>query len=250
MSKQVEGFVAKIFSKDFPRRGGGTGRAYSFKIELASGEELNQFFRFGFKEPPFKEGEYIRFQADDKDENSATVVEGSGEFVKNAPARASAAAPQQSAAASRGGKAPYAGRSGAKDAYWADKEARDVKVTQPRIQYQNARTAAIQAVGMLLGNDGLPAAKAATKAGQAARFDAIVAAVNKLTVQFYNDTESLRLLSSVADAGVEAPQLEKDAELPESEPLDSGVATQLGEDEPDVDDVVPQTETADQRPRF
>jgi len=233
MSYPVEGFVSRVFEKSFPRKNGGTSTAYSFKVELPNGQELNPFFRFGYNAPPFKQGDYIRFQANDKDANSAVVVEGSGEFPKNPPARSTA---QQSEPRSVGALISGRSNASAKDTYWAEKDRHDKEVTQPRIQYQNARTAAIQTIGVLLANDALPAAKAATKAGQAARYEVIIAAVNKLTVQFYMDTETFRLFDTVADAGVITPLADKDAELPETEADSTTAAAALGEQEPDVED--------------
>ena len=54
---------------------------------------------------------------------------------------------------------------------------------------------------LLLQHDALPVSGAKGKAGESKRFEQVQDFVNKLTVQFYHDVETLRLLDSVADAG-------------------------------------------------
>ena len=188
MSNEViTGFVSKIFEKSFPRKNGkGTGTAYSFKVETKEGQELNPFFRNGFNKPDFKEGDYVRFEVSDHTDNAATVVAGSLKVSKNPPGRSAQAAP----AAGAGQSAPSKG-----GGYYGKTD----KATQDRIQYQNARSAALVAVQALLSHNALPGTKADTKAGVAARYDELVDIIDKLTVRFFRDTETLRRLETVAD---------------------------------------------------
>ena len=210
MSGKAEGFVTKIFTKS-GNSARGKWVADSFKIADAEGNEDSYFYQMGFREkgkldvpPAFVEGDFIRFEYDDKDDSARTYKPGTGVKVKNAPERA---APAQSAA-------PAPGTGGN---------------TQQNIHYQNSRTAAIETVGLLLNNNALPITGAKTKAGEAARYDEIVAAVNKLTVQFFNDLESFRLFETVSDAGV--VDTSADEELPDAEPEAPTVTDEDG-DEP------------------
>ena len=56
-------------------------------------------------------------------------------------------------------------------------------------------------VAVLLEHNGLPISGAKSKAGEAQRYEEITEAVDKLTVQYFNDLESFRLFDRVADAG-------------------------------------------------
>lgn len=199
MAGQAEGFVTKIFTKsgNSPR---GKWVADSFKIADAEGNEDSFFYQMGFREkgkldvpPAFVEGDYIRFQYEDKDATARSYKPGTGVKVGNAPAR-----PQQSATSSQGASTGAAGHG-----------------TQQNIHYQNSRTAAIELVDVLLSHNALPITGAKTKAGEAARYEEIVDSVNKLTVQFFNDLETFRLFETVSDAGV--VDTSADEELPEDE---------------------------------
>lgn len=196
MSNTVEGFVVRVFTKT-GNSAKGKWVADSFKIADAEGNEDPFFYRLGFREkgkldvpPPFGEGQYIKFQYADNDDKSRDFVKGSGKIISQAPEQKSAPA------ASQGGSAP-SGR------------------TQQNIHYQNSRTAAVELVGILLENDALPKTGAKTAAGVAKRYDEITAAVDKLTVKFFNDLETFRLFDTVADAGV--VDTSADGPLPDDE---------------------------------
>ena len=198
MSKRTEGYVAKVFTKS-GNSARGKWVADSFKIKDADGNEDPFFYQMGFRDkgklevaPPFKEGDYIAFAYEDKDDSARSFVKGSGK-VKSGVAPAPATAP---AGGSSGGS----------------------HGTQQNIHYQNSRTAAIEVVGLLLEHKALPITNANSKAGVAARYDEIVDAVNKLTVQLFNDLETFRLLETVADAGV--IDTSADGDLPDDEDED------------------------------
>jgi hypothetical protein len=84
-----------------------------------------------------------------------------------------------------------------------------------RMTYAAARTAALEMVSVLLQNNALPVSAASNKAGSAKRFDEIAAAVDKLTVKFYHDGLSLRILDTVADT---EPSTAPKSDLPSEEP--------------------------------
>ena len=80
---------------------------------------------------------------------------------------------------------------------------------QNSIIYQSSRKDAVSIIQVLLENDALPLSAATTKAGAARRYEEVIALVNKLTVQFYNDVNTLRLLDSVQDAGAQTKDVGK-----------------------------------------
>lgn len=219
-AQQYTGKVARVFKKEGTNKRG-PWFAYSFKIE-----GYDTLIRFGFgKQLPFSEGDEIEVSAaiTDAAADVADYVEGSGRVVTRAAAAASPAAPAQApkaapkaaaakaatpapeAPAAPAAKSGYQAEKAHREAYWENKEKRDIEETEPRIRYQNARSAAIEVIGLLLQHDALPASAAKTKAGQAKRFEEVTAAVDKLTVQYFNDTGTLRLLESVADGGLSQP---------------------------------------------
>ena len=216
-AQQYTGKVARVFKKEGTNKRG-KWFAYSFKIE-----GYDTLIRFGFgKQLPFNEGDEIEVSAaiTDAENDVADYVEGSGRVVTRAAAAASPAAPAPAPkaapaaaakaatpapAAAPAAKGGYQAEKARRDAYWENKEKRDIEETEPRIRYQNARSAAIEVIGLLLQHDALPASAAKTKAGQAKRFDEISAAVDKLTVQYFTDTGTLRLLETVADGRIEGP---------------------------------------------
>lgn len=198
---QTRGVISKMFVKQ------GSGRygpwvADSLKIAV-NGVEDPYYYRLGFREkealdkaPPFSEGDVIEFSYKDVDEKSREIIKGTGRVL----GKGSHSEPPVQAAA------PAATSSNS---------------TQQNIHYQNSRTAAIELVGILLANDGLSISGNKQKAGQAMRFDEITAAVDKLTVKFFNDLETFRLFDTVQDFG--EVDTSADAELPEDEPVDEGL---------------------------
>ena len=170
------GFVVALSEKSGKQKNGKSWFKYNFKVEQADGTE-SPWVSFIFnKKPPFEKDNYIRFQAE-KDQNGYDVyVEGSGEILP-APARAA-----DTAAAAAG--APAASQK------------------NDTIGWQNARTAAIATVTMALANNSLPLTQTKSKAGDATRFTQIQEFIDKLTVRFFIDAATLRVLENVADEGV------------------------------------------------
>lgn len=190
MSQTFKGFVGRINEKT-GRGKRGPWSLYSTKLQDERGEDSTDWLSFGFDKPNVSEGDYVKVTVDKDDNGYDKVVE--VKKLKNPPARTAA---ESKAAASSGSTNSADGPS-----------------KQSSIHYQNSRTAAIQAVSLLIEADALELPKAGTKPSQAKRFAVIVAAIDKLTVQYFNDLESMRLLATVADAGV--IDTKPDAPLPD-----------------------------------
>lgn len=192
------GFVKKLNTKSGTGRNGKPYTLYSMKLADKDGNELPGWFQCGFEKPPCKEGDYIKLSANPNG-NNFDVVKGSIQVSKNSPAAPASVAPSapQSGGAGGGGQ------------------------TQKNIHYQNSRTAAIELVGLLIENDAIALPAAKNKASASSRFDIITAAVDKLTVRFFNDLESFRLFDTVADAGEAAAEVEE--ELPDADEFDDEI---------------------------
>lgn len=190
------GFVTGYHEKTGMGRNNRPYTLYSFQMVDKDGNKIPGYFQCGFDKPACKDGDYIKVDTA-PDGNNFKVTVPSIKISKNAPAM-----PKQQAPASGGGQAGYSGGGNRED-------------VQNAIQYQSSRKDALHAVELLLANDALKLVKADTKAGAASRFDVILAAIDKLTVAFYNDVGTLRKLESVADVGV--VDLEGDGDLPDSE---------------------------------
>lgn len=219
MATKFTGFVARIGHKT-GNGSRGPWHLYSVKLEKEDGEEYKDWITLGFRDepPPIQEGEYITLEANTDDQGRLVFVEGSAKKPKNPPVR-------KSRSASGGGqsKPGYSGgagkgRGGVGGGY--QPRVRDGSGvndrTNPedakRMSYANSRSAAIEVVGLLLEHKALPVSGATGKAAEAKRFVEVLAAIDKLTVEFYNDGMELRKLATVADAGVVS--VAPDAELP------------------------------------
>jgi hypothetical protein len=170
------GFLKKINEKT-GRGKRGPWILYSGKIEKEDGTEYDDWISFGFDKPSVKEGDYVTIttKEDAKGYQKVETVE----QHKNAPAKAGAAV------ASRAGS-NVAAPSGGKER---------------SIHYQSARKDAITMLECLISIDALPITSAKTKAGEAKRYEELMDLVDKLTVRYYNDTETQRILETVADEG-------------------------------------------------
>lgn len=176
----IQGYVKRVNTKE------GTGKRgkwvlYSFIIEKDDGTESG-WISGGFDKPPFNEGSYVSIETAQSDRGTDYVA-GSGK-VLDPPAKPQAA-PAASSGATSAPKSGYVDRNDS-------------------IVYQSSRKDALALVGLLLEHDALPISGLTAKAGQPKRFEEISAYVDKLTVQFFHDVGSLRLLQSVVDAGAVA----------------------------------------------
>ncbi len=210
MAEVMTGTVVKIFTNDGVNKRG-KWFAKSFKL-AQDGIENNYFFQMGFNvSVSFEEGDTIEFQATPKDDRAMTVVEGS---VKTVSASAPAAPAAPTAAAAPSAHAAPARKSAKTSELFGEIGGYFTEDDIRRISYANCRGDAINTVRLLLEHDGLPISEAKGKAGQPKRFEAITAAVDKLTVEYYFDSGSGRKLDSVADAGI--VDLAGDGSLPDS----------------------------------
>lgn len=214
MASKFAGFVARISKKDSKPGAKRAWTLYSFKAEKEDGNEYEQWFGFGFEEPPFKEGDYITFEAEQKD-GYWNYVKGSGNKPKNPPARNQA----------------KPARASVPDKAAEDKPAASGADRQTQIVMQHSQEMALALVGLLLTHDALPVSSAKTKSGEAKRYEEIVAFVNKETVRLYNDVVTARLLETVVDSGV--IDVKPDAALPEIAADDSPIESdERNEDSP------------------
>lgn len=227
----VEGFVEKLFVKE-GTSARGKWVAYSIKLQRASGEVDPRFYQFGFTKPGFGEGDFIRFEAEIKDDKAAKFIEGSGSKPKNPPAKP--AAPQQPSAGGRpGGGGGFKQRPPVESKLFGRIGQNSTEDDIRRICYSNARSAALEAVAVLLANDGLVTSTAKTKGGEAKRYDEIVAAIDKLTVKYFFDAAGGRLLTSVADEGSKETRT---AALPDAQPGKPEASTVVTIDPPEDPD--------------
>lgn len=204
---KFEGFVIKINIKE-GRGKRGAWKAYSAKLEKANGQEYDEWVSLGFDAPPFKEGDYVQLETEDQD-GRQQYVKGTGRVKKNAPARAGTQNSSNKGAAAGSSSAPASASGPTNDE------------RQKSITYQSSRKDAIELVNILLAHGALPISEAKTKAGSAKRFAEVTAAVDKFTVEFYNDVLTLRVLTEVADAGeVKAEQKQNDLPDDKQDPND------------------------------
>jgi len=175
----MQGFINKIAFKH------GKGKRGDWTLTSACIEHdgTETWYSAGFDPFPFQEGQYVDFTS--KTDDKGYQILDSCKVIPT-PAKAVAApSSQEPTAAAHQDVVPQH------------------SVKDSTIQYQNARGNALVLVGLLLEHNGLPMSSSAAKAGVAARFEEITAFVDKLTVQYFNDTQSLRVLRKVVDAGAE-----------------------------------------------
>jgi hypothetical protein len=213
---KFQGFVNKLTSRDGTKKNGGKWTLYSFVVELEDGSE-SPWVSFGFEKPPFVEGDFIAFETDEKD-GRHDYKKGSGSKPANPPERNKARTSNAGAGGTGNAKGSKAEPSGTA-APAADR--------QTSIVMQHSQEMAISAAGVLLAHNALPMSGAASKAGEAKRFSEITAMIDKLTVKFYNDAATGRLLETVADTVIDTAP---DAPLPASKKKEAA-----GKD-PTVDD--------------
>lgn len=220
---QIEGVVKKISTKTGKGRGGKAWTLYSFVLGLDDGSE-SEWITFGFdKEPPFEEGDRVNVGAESDKNGYLKYKEGSGRIVSTKPVGSGAATgvsePQPAARAGTEGAA-------APSAISPRAVAEDTR--QRQIVAQHSQEMAIGIVGLLLQHNGLPVTGAQTKAGEAKRFEEIVAAVDKFTIKFHNDVVTGRLNATVADMGV-VSVMAKDA-IPPADAKKTGEKTAGADD--------------------
>lgn len=170
MSNVIEGFLEETDSKS------GTGKRGQWTVY--KGKIQGKWYSFGFIKPPVAKGDYGSFVIEE--ENGYQVIKSA---AKIAP-------PATPAAAAKGASTPQASRTGDRN---------------DSIVYQSSRKDALVLVGLLISQNALPVSEAKTKAGTAKRYEEIMALVDKLTVQYFYDVNTLRMLDRVADGGADEP---------------------------------------------
>jgi hypothetical protein len=185
------GYVKKVNTKTGSgKRGPWT--LYSGILELDNGTESG-WISFGFERPPFNEGSYISIETQET-ERGLDYVAGSGKVLPP-PSKPAASVPAAGSTAAPAKQSGYVGTA-SKPSGFVDRN--------DSIVYQSSRKDAIALIALLLEHDALPMSASTAKAGQSKRFEEIQAYADKLTVQFFHDVGSLRLLQSVVDAGAES----------------------------------------------
>lgn len=201
---QVTGYIGKVFTKT----GSSSKGPWALDNILMKDDQGNDigWFGNGLRKqadvaPAFKEGDYVSFHWEENDKGYKNVK---GEVeVKTPPA-------------------PAAAPVGASVAPAAN--------TNHGMNYGNARNCAIQLVEVLLANDALPITKTQSAANRAVRYEEVMAAVDKLTVKFFNDGATYRLLETVADEGV--VDTSGDGDLPDADDMNPEPTAEGGEHEP------------------
>lgn len=171
------GYVKRLNAKDGKSKKP-PYRAYtiwSMVMENQDGSESG-WLSLGFEQPSFKEGQWANYVTETTPKGVNLV---SFEKAEAPPVPSTASASSNPAVPA---ERPYVS-------------------TQDSIVYQSSRKDALALIGLLLEHDGLPMSASAAKAGQAKRYEEIKNYIDKLTVEYFNDVQSLRVLSSVVDAG-------------------------------------------------
>lgn len=190
-----KGTIQNTSSRSGTKRDGKT-RWTAYNAEIVGDDGVVTKLSFGFTKPSVSEGDYVTLDAFDKD-GFLTVDEST--IKRLDPPKA--AAKSEAASYSEEPKAQFNRQTNPVDAQ--------------RMTYNASRDAAISAVALLLANDALVHSKAKNKGGEAQRYQEITAAIDKMTVRFYHDAMSQRLLDVVADEGI--IDVSPSSELPDDE---------------------------------
>jgi hypothetical protein len=181
--KTFTGELVRLNSREVQGRNGPV-TAYSGKICKPDGEEYEEWVGFGFKKPACRQGDSVVISA--KKENGfwktvdVEVTEKAGE--------------PDSASGDNGSSRP------AKESVQAASPSKNgSRQTQQNIHYQNSRSAALELTGLLLLNKAVPLSATVGKSGEAKRFAEITALVDKLTVSYFHDLETFRLINDIED---------------------------------------------------
>lgn len=238
------GFIAQHKVREGEGRRG-PWKADSVLLEPAEGTNNSVWINFGFRENvnndfPLKQGDYVELEAEKDNGGYLVAQRGTVKRPKNPPARAEKPKQQNS---SRGNF--NRGGGGGQRFDGTGIQNRTNPEDAKRMSYANARSTAVEVVGLLIANKALPLSAASGKASEAQRYEQVLAAIDKLTVKYHNDGLTLRLLEVVSDEGTvdtkpdaPVPQTKKHAIDDESaEGDDSGGSYDPETPEGDDDDV-------------
>lgn len=166
----VKGTVEKTFEKEWD---GKDGKVLLHSFQLAGDK---RYFRTGTSKL-VSPREAIQF---DIGANN-NVVEESLVKLEASAQQAPPVAPSGGGCRSWGGKPKTTENFEARQAYWENKERRDIEVVEPRITWSSARTAAIEVVGLALQHDLLAFGNAA----KSAKLDLLLGYVDRVAGRFY-----------------------------------------------------------------
>ena len=184
-TKTFEGMLLKLYSKSgHGKRGKWT--AYSGKFADKDGNEYEDWVSFGFARPDVDEGGTYK-----------VTCRQDGDYWKVVDSGIEVIAPPADSDADSDNDEPKKG----KDVPKSGTPFRTNK-TQEQISYQAARNSALAFVELAIKQDALPLGGK----NKADKFKELEALVDKLTVQYAKDKETLRLFASVADGRLPAPK--------------------------------------------
>jgi hypothetical protein len=150
-----------------------------------------KWYSAGFDRPQFSPGQTIEFVSENTGKGD-NIVKGSVRVVsEDTPLEPQLASPRSTATPA-------------------------VDTRQLSIVLQHSQEMAERRIANLIAVHALPLSKADTKAGEAKRFEEVQEIARKLTVQFYNDATSDRLLKFVADTPPPAVKAETPVPTPKS----------------------------------
>jgi hypothetical protein len=188
----IEGYLTETDAKAGTTKKGRPYTSYRGQIQ-------GTWYSFGFDKPPVAKGDYVRAEIGD--------VNGYQQILRSERIDPPTAQPPIKTMTGIGAPTPAAPATGFRD-------------RNDSIVYQSSRKDAIALVELLIAQNALPVSEAKTKAGVSKRFEEIMALVDKITVQYYYDVNTLRNLERVQDAGAEGPapqSLPEDAQEVEKE---------------------------------
>lgn len=157
----------------------GPSTVYSMILQQENGQESG-WIGLGFTAPTVQEGQWVDVEVY-KNKGGYDTVDVIN-VIENRTPKAAAQAAAANAGAGTAVRKPFIDRNDS-------------------IVYQSSRKDALSLVEVLISQGALPISSAKTAAGTAKRYDEIRALVDKLTVQYYFDVQTLRVLEQVEDAG-------------------------------------------------
>jgi hypothetical protein len=165
----AQGTVQRIATKQ--TKTGGT----AWNVQLRSSKTGDvAWFGCGFMEPPFKEGDEVQFTYSGQ---WKTIERESVKILSRRPSQPGNTGNQQYS------RQPAA--NSGKDAYWKNKEERDIKKDEI-IQRQACRNTAIAFVDLALKHDAV-----ALPTKKADRYDALLALTEEVAIELYNRNHSI-----------------------------------------------------------
>lgn len=178
---QQKGYVQWVGSKPY-----GSSMTWTFRLK-----NVEMWFNCGAQNPNVSTGDFIEFDYTEKNGRSQVNVgslkklDTSPQVHQGTPSASLAAGSVRSVA----GKSDYA----IKEQYWSDKAKGDME-RDLRIQWQSARNAAIEVVGILVSSDSL-------KLPEKNKSDAILGKIADLTDKFYAESGAVGAEVDGAGAG-------------------------------------------------